>query len=266
MATKLAKLRIDEVSGVDEPANDSQDWIVMKSKTVLKEIEQAEDDAGQLYELLQKDEVFSGAPEGVQKAREELSDHLDDILEEDDGEGPQTTSTVKSRLRAIFGVEKSAEEDAEETDDTEDEADDAVDAKQQKRDAVAKSEEDSEEDDSDEEDSDEEEETDSVDKADDDSADEEVSDEDDSDEAVDAVDENGVAKSTDGTEEVLKELLDSNELFREAVLNLADRVESLEGSGGRSSLYGQEAAVEKKAPTLTDAINAATRGNRVTLR
>jgi hypothetical protein len=109
MATRLSKLRLNEISGVDEPANDAPNWIVAKSAEFKAEIDDIERAVVGAYELLSSPEVslyLGDAPGDVTKARDELIDHLEKDLEEVE-EPTETRKGVTQKLREIFGVEKS---------------------------------------------------------------------------------------------------------------------------------------------------------------
>lgn len=258
MATKLAKLRINEISGVDEPANEMPDWIVLKGKEILGEIERIEKSASSLRELLDSEEIFKGASDKVLKANETLSGYLDDVLQDEDDEdetAEKATGSVKDRLRTIFGVQKAESSEEEEEDNEEESEGDEEDSPD-----VSKAEAESDADDEDEDKEDEDDEEDAEDSVD---ATTKAKDEDGAD--VEDEDEEDEEPEDNVDKQVLKQLLDGNDLIREAVLNLTDRIEILEGSE-RASLPGQEASVTKRAPTLEDGMRAAMRGNRVTLR
>lgn len=265
MATKLAKLRIKEISGVDEPANDMPDWIVMKAKEVLGEIEQIEKDASSLRGLLDSHEIFDGAPDKVVSANETLSGYLDEVLEEDDGEKAEKAekasgSTVKARLQELLGIKKAA--DSEDASDEEEEEDEEEQEEQEDSPDVAKADAGSDEDEENEK-SREEEEEDADDPA---AATKKAADKSEADEEEDEEEEEEEEEDNPDAvdKQVLKSILDGNEIIREAVLNLTDRIEILEQSE-RASLRGQEASITKKAPTLADGMKAAIRGNKVKL-
>jgi hypothetical protein len=108
MATRLTKLRLNEISGVDDPANEQPGWIVAKSREFKTEIEDLERSVVALHELLASrdlDVYLDDAPAEVTKAREELIGHIAKDLEDD--EEQEVSGKVIDKIRNLFGVEKS---------------------------------------------------------------------------------------------------------------------------------------------------------------
>lgn len=94
MATRLDNLSIEEVSGVDSPANETPGWLVMKSH----DIDTLERSTATLYAALAgADQFLEGAPEDVVKARDTLEGFLEEILTDE----PQR-ETLVSKVRAMF--------------------------------------------------------------------------------------------------------------------------------------------------------------------
>lgn len=89
--TRLTKLRVQEISGVDDPANELPGWLVVKSKEIDHDLRGFEKAIGDLFESLDSPEAelyFKDAPESVLKARDEMLKHLaDDVEEVDEPEG-----------------------------------------------------------------------------------------------------------------------------------------------------------------------------------
>jgi hypothetical protein len=106
MGTRLTKLRLNEISGVDDPANAAPDWIVAKSAEFKTEIEDVEKAVIGLHELLGSQEValYLGDDEDVAKARDALLEKIDADIEEVPEE--EETRGVISKVKEIFGVEK----------------------------------------------------------------------------------------------------------------------------------------------------------------
>lgn len=85
MGTKLAKLQIDEVSGVDDPANEIPGWLLAKSKDlegVIEEVEAAHN--GLLKSITDADKYLEDAPEDVQAAAALLKTHVTSLADTDD--------------------------------------------------------------------------------------------------------------------------------------------------------------------------------------
>lgn len=93
MATKLSELGIDEVSGVENPANEIPDWIVVKSadgnidiEASIKKADRAETDFALLFTSLQAvDEYLGEAPQEVQDAAATLKAYVEEMFG-DEGE------------------------------------------------------------------------------------------------------------------------------------------------------------------------------------
>lgn len=95
MATRLKKLRVKEISGVDDPANEAPGWLMMKSRNALAELDRFEKEIGGLHDGLvapSADVYFADAPDEVIKARADLVSYLAEDVEED----PDPTPTQKS--------------------------------------------------------------------------------------------------------------------------------------------------------------------------
>lgn len=102
-STRLTNLRISELSGVDDPANQAPDWIVAKAREFRQDVSNIEKAVTGLYELLDSDEVelyMADAPDFVEKAREALRDHLASGLE--DAEDNDEQEGLMKRLSKIF--------------------------------------------------------------------------------------------------------------------------------------------------------------------
>lgn len=103
MATRLTKLRVKEISGVDAPANNLPGWLVMKSKDDLAQVEAFEKAIGMLHDELASDHAdvyFSDAPPEVLKARADLIGYISQDVE-DDGE-TVTEKSVGERFKSLF--------------------------------------------------------------------------------------------------------------------------------------------------------------------
>lgn len=95
MATRLKKLRVKEISGVDDPANEAPGWLMMKSRNALAELDRFEKEIGGIHDGLvgaSADAYFADAPDEVIKARADLVSYLAEDVEED----PDPTPTQKS--------------------------------------------------------------------------------------------------------------------------------------------------------------------------
>lgn len=134
MATRLKKLRVREISGVDDPANEHPDWIVAKATGFKQEVEEFEKEIGDGFDILDGEAMelyLSDAPDDVRKAAEKLLEHLSKDVEDDDEveDGSEadeveepTRKSLGQRLREMAGVKKSAD-DEEDADEDEDESD-----------------------------------------------------------------------------------------------------------------------------------------------
>lgn len=258
MATRLTKLRLTEISGVDDPAHEIPGWIVAKSADWRADVEQFEKDIVGLYEGLtggSADLYLNDAPDEVNKARDVLAVHLakglEDVEDEEEEDEEPARKRVVAKMREIFGVEKDASED---TEDDEEEADGEEVAKESGSESEEELEEDEEVDD----------EGETVAKE----SETEDEDEDEEEEARNEDDLSGISKS-----ELQADLNQAVEQamspIREAVLSIADRVEGLEKhAASRRSLEGQEVKFEDdtEPDELTKAIGSALRGNKVTIR
>ena len=135
MATELQKLQVDELSGVEHPANEAPGWLVMKSadeqEALLKEVDRMESDFAILYASLKAAEGYLGdAPEEVTSAASALVGYVESLFSEGEGEEPEaeteTTDSApeepvktadtprRSLTELIFGsVEKDTDTDVE---------------------------------------------------------------------------------------------------------------------------------------------------------
>lgn len=85
MSVQLSKLQVDEVSGVDEPANELPGWLVTKSKEVGEVIEKVEDaHNGFLTSLDNVGQYLTDAPDDVQAAATTLKAHVIGLADTDD--------------------------------------------------------------------------------------------------------------------------------------------------------------------------------------
>lgn len=115
MATHLKKVRIDELSGVDEAANDTRGWIMQKAKGNLKAaMEAMEKSVVSTFEGLTAEETqayLADAPNEVKDAHELLTKHIGNDLEDDEADAepskdePETPTrkSIKETLQGIFG-------------------------------------------------------------------------------------------------------------------------------------------------------------------
>jgi hypothetical protein len=256
MATRLTKLRMAELSGVDDPANEMPGWIVTKSKEWKAEVETFEKEVAGAYDGLRTDSMelyLNDAPEDVKKAHEVLVEHLSKGLESSEDEAAEeepAKKSVKERLRNMFssddeGVEK-AEEPAGNGEAPEPHDDEEVEAEEEPE---VGDEEPSEPEDEPAE------EPEGVEKA--DEADEEGPDPDAS-----------AEEEADVRKDIAETLAEQLEPLREAVVALADRTELLEKhAAGRVGLDGEDfsgAEGDEPAP-LSKSIHAALKNGKVTL-
>lgn len=94
MPSKLQKLAIEEVSGVEHPANELPGWLVMKTagkeltpEDIEKEVDRAEADFAILYASLETcDDYLEDAPEEVRSAADTLRAYIEDLFGEGDSE------------------------------------------------------------------------------------------------------------------------------------------------------------------------------------
>jgi hypothetical protein len=95
MATKLAELELDEMSGVESPANEIHGFAVMKAKAqelepgeaneLLKEVDRMEADFAVLYSALNSTEQYLGdAPEEVAAAAATLKQYVEGMFNEEE--------------------------------------------------------------------------------------------------------------------------------------------------------------------------------------
>ena len=225
MATRIKKMKWNEISGVDAPANTTPGWMLQKSAEFADDIEAFEKAIVSFSDSLGSESVklyFADAPENVRKALEDVSEYVDAGLEDEEDsedETPEDEGTI-TKLRKLF--KKDTTETEEETDEEsdEDEEDENEDEDVNKDEA---SDEDSE-DDEDESDEDEDE-------------DDEDSDEDDEDE-----DDVTKAERTALVKDVVDAVNAQLDPIRESIGAIADRTGKLEKhAAGRTSIDGQEA-------------------------
>lgn len=245
MATRLTKLRVKELSGVDDPAHKLPGWIVAKSAGWKVEVEALEKAIVSTYDGLRGEEAdvyFIDAPDEVVKARELIVEHIAKDVEEDEAEEEEDVEedakkSVIKRVREILTgseeVQKADEEDETEEDESaaeEDEVDETVAEEDEVDEPVA----------------------------------EDETEEDEPEVAEKAVDEI-VEKLTSHLTETLEENISP---VRDAIGAVVDRVDALEKhAAGRSSISGQdfEDAEEAEVSGLTKAIAAAAAGKKVRL-
>jgi hypothetical protein len=264
MATRISKLKWDEISGVDHPANETPGWILQKAADEVEDFETA---IVELHKSLGSDSVelfFKDADESVRKAVKKLVKHLDENLEEVDDDDDEDEEDVKkekrgiAKLRDIFGLEKA--DDTTSSDDDDDTSDDETSDDEDDEDDTPDDEEKKDTDDDDT--SDEDDET-------DEDEEKKPSDDDELDEDED-VEKSALTKSAVG--EIISALEKELEPIREAVGALADRTESLEKHAtGRTSILGQDGSEDEdddddERAGLHKAITSAIRtGDKVTL-
>lgn len=127
MATKLEKLSIEEVSGVENPANETPGWLVMKSadeqEALLKEVDRMESDFAILYAALKACEGYLGdAPEDATSALQSLTAYVESLFSDgsDDAQPePEETpvsqtadETPRSLMSMIFGDKLTKDDDS----------------------------------------------------------------------------------------------------------------------------------------------------------
>lgn len=100
MATRLSELEIDEVSGVEHPANELPGFLVTKAagdispEQLLKEVDRMESDVAILYSSLQAcDQYFADAPEDVKSAADTLTAWVENLFKDDPAQDAAPTST-----------------------------------------------------------------------------------------------------------------------------------------------------------------------------
>lgn len=272
MATRIKKLKWQEISEVDAAANEAKGWIIQKAakeagdfETAIVELQKAlASDSAELF--------FENADEKVRKAVDRVLKHLDENLEEtddddetDDSDEDEPVEKEKrglAKLKEIFSLAK-AEEDETTEDNEAEETDESV-----------------EEDESTEEDkTDETSDDDGVEKdkkkapkEEDDEEDEEDGGDDEDEEDASGkkkVKKNKLEKSA--VSEIVNAVKEELDPIREAVGALADRTENLEKhAAGRTSLMGQDGSEDEdeddERAGLHKAITGAIRtGEKITL-
>lgn len=272
MATELQKLQVNELSGVEHPANEAPGWLVMKSaderEALLKEVDRMESDFAILYASLKAVEGYLGdAPEEVTAAEKALVGYVESLFSDGDGTDPEpdptdtndsapedTTvktadTTRRSLTELIFGnVEKDADVDIDT--DVEKDADTGV------FDQEADVEKDADT------------ETDEVEKDAEAEAEAEAEVEKDADEAP-ADDDNGLvevlSRLAQGQEDLAKNLGGDIGALRDALVSTIERVERLEVR--KTGLDPDvDTAIEKSGISpLTAAVHGALNGQRINL-
>lgn len=267
MATELQKLQVDELSGVEHPANEAPGWLVMKSaderEALLKEVDRMESDFAILYASLKAVEGYLGdAPEEVTAAEKALVGYVESLFSDGDGEDtepdPEDTNdsasedttvktadtTRRSLTELIFGnVKKDADVDIDT--DVEKDADTGV------FDQEAEVEKDAEV------------ETDDVEKDADVEAEAEVEKDATADEDQDGLVE-VLSRLAQGQEDLAKNLGGDIGALRDALVSTIERVERLEVR--KTGLTPDADAVEKAAADpLGTAVLAALSGQRINL-
>lgn len=225
---ELQDLAIDEVSGVDAPANAVPGWMVIKSEDGA--IASAEAQLASLYAGIAQATALDGAPENVRKAAEILAGYAESQLSDEDDPNETLIQKMKRAFKKQDKAVKKAVKQALAEADVEKASDET--RKPQLNNSDANDE--------------------------DDDADDNV---------AKALGEHAshlesvVEKAVEGVSQDL-------DIFREVIEKMLDRLETVEDMVvGSSQAMGQEYApvVEKSAPTLRDAILSAAAGNRVTI-
>lgn len=142
MATRLTKLNIEELSGVENPANELPGWIVTKSadgeviintEEVMAKVDRAESDFAILYSALKSCEQYlTDAPAEVSSAKDTLVSYIEDLFgsgspEATDQTAPDPNAVMQSKdkdkTKSLFGrlFKRDGEEGEEEVAKTEEE-------------------------------------------------------------------------------------------------------------------------------------------------
>lgn len=239
MSTQLGELKIDEVSGVDAPANQLEGWLVMKSKdelvTILKEVDRVQKDSALLWAALEATDL-EGAPDEVTAARETIVKHLESLIEPE-----KSGSTLAAKVRSLLlgggkaetepeaetveepAAEEGAEKSESETGDPEPEPEKAEKSEEAPAEEPA------------------------------------VEPEPEGDSEATAL-----LKQIAGNLEGLQKDIDT---LKEVASATIDRVDNLEGGTARSQqVDGQEVSKGRGSGTLRDGVLAAASGRRVTIR
>lgn len=97
MATQLTKLQMEEISGVDSPANEQPGWLVMKSADT-QGADNIEAGAAALYSTLAAaDQFLTAAPDEIAKAKDTLATYCETLLLD-----PEPRVTLADKVRGIF--------------------------------------------------------------------------------------------------------------------------------------------------------------------
>lgn len=257
MATKLEKLSIEELSGVENPANETPGWLVMKSETqeaLLKEVDRMESDFAILYAALKSTEDYLGdAPEDVVKAESLLVSYVESLFEgsaDDENSEPTpdnetteapvaeksaTPKSTRTLMKTIFGGRD--DEDLEKTEDEEVEVEDVLE-----------------------------------DEVDEDVEVDDVSDEDLDEAEAEAEDEEVEKSAEDDLIAVLTRIAKSQDdtaadvaAFRDVLGNVVERIERLEVRKTGLDPDLEDAVAKEKISPLRSAVASAMNGNRVTI-
>lgn len=226
-ATRLDNLSVEEISGVDAPANQTPGWMVLKS---ADDAVQAESSLAALYATLGGATLLDNeaVPENVRKAREELEQFLEGVLVEP----TRPKESLMTKMARLFRTERPAPETEEpvvektetepvvEKTETEPAAEEPTVEKTETKEPEAA--------------------------------------------PVEKAETEPVFKAEDV--ETLRAVAETAEVLKEALGALFDRLENVEKAlTGSAQLDDQLDPVTKGAPTLRDGIVSAAMGNRVTI-
>lgn len=137
-ATKLTKLRMDELSGVDAGSNLSPGWIVEKSKAVKADVESFEKAIVGIFDGLASDDAdlfFSDASDEIVKARKDVLEFIAKDLVEEEAETAETEEPTGplAKFKAMFktsDTETETETETSESAETETETDTETDTEE----------------------------------------------------------------------------------------------------------------------------------------
>lgn len=258
-ATELQDLGIDEVSGVDAPANQMPGWMVMKSEEGAAA--EAEAQLATLYGAIGGAGALADAPEDVRKAAELLAGHCEKQLTSEDDEA----DTLISKMMRLFKRQERAVEDLEK----------ASKGKPFGGKKASPFGSDGDGNDGDGNDGEDDGDEDDVKKAGDETRGTAgTAPADGTDDLYSNMEPDVIEKALeplaqhveDSIEKSLAPVAEDMETFREVIEKMMDRIERLEDTVvGSSQPYGQEAGEVQKGFTFQDAIVAAAAGSRVTL-
>lgn len=120
MATQLTKLQMEEISGVDSPANEQPGWLVMKSADT-QGADNIEAGAAALYSTLAAaDQFLTAAPDEIAKAKDTLATYCETLLLD-----PEPRVTLADKVRGIF-TKNAATVAGEDSEDSEDDFSDTL--------------------------------------------------------------------------------------------------------------------------------------------